>query len=74
MQHAFDLEEIIGRKDAHFSWELDELAAFLQEWLIFSFLRTILAPSGISIQLDDLYNFGSEKNTLPSLLMMTSNT
>jgi len=53
LQHRFDVDSLIAKGKSLSAEELDDLAEFLQAWLVFGLIRRILGPSGLSLQLDD---------------------
>ncbi|PGH18802.1 hypothetical protein AJ79_00215 [Helicocarpus griseus UAMH5409] len=52
--YGFDVATLILKGDNHSAKDLDDLAAFLQAWLVFGLLRRVLGPSDMSVRLEDL--------------------
>ena len=52
-RYHFDVDKFTARGNTHTTRGLELLATFLQRWLVFGLMRTILGSSGISIDLDD---------------------
>ena len=53
MRYGFNVDSIKARGNNFSAKELDDLAAFLQAWLVFGLIRKLLGPSEICVELND---------------------